>query len=184
MTKFLIIPFLFITLFSNSTFATVSHKGKELKEITHSARKLGYKTKETINRYAQFSKQILKADNDGIKMLDKIVETSQKVKPKLGNKYVKSLPEDFKYRKAFDGYAKQGTYEPGELLFQAQRQGQKNPGNWFSPIKPVDPSHAEDLLYINKYGNDVSQVKAYIIKERVSGYAGKVTDGSPRFQES
>ncbi|MBF0207644.1 MAG: hypothetical protein HQK53_12215, partial [Oligoflexia bacterium] len=38
--------------------------------------------------------------------------------------------------------------------------------------------HAEELLYINKYGNDAGQIKAYIIKERVSGYAGKVADGA------
>ena len=56
--------------------------------------------------------------------------------------------------------------------------GQKTPGNWFSPIKPINPEHAEELLYINKYGNDAGQVKGYIFKERVSGYAGKVKDGA------
>jgi len=147
-------------------------------KIVEAGRALKFKSEGTINRFSQFNKQILKADIDGMKMLDKIVETSQNIKPKFGNKYVKSLPEDFKYRKAFDGYANQGVYEPGELLFQAQRRGQNDPGNWFTPIKPLDSNHADDLLNIKKYGNDAFQIKAYIIKERVSGYAGKVTNGT------
>ena len=35
----IILPFLLLTLITNTTFATVSHEGKELKERTHSARK-------------------------------------------------------------------------------------------------------------------------------------------------
>lgn len=108
----------------------------------------------------------------------KIFETAQNVKPKLGNKYVKKLPElPESYAKEFNGHLFRGEYRPGEVLFQAQRKGQLNPGNWFTSVKPMDAADAEDLLNINKYGNFAEQIKAYVVKERVSGYAGKVTDG-------
>lgn len=53
----IILPLLLFTLLSNSTFATVSHEGQELKEMAHSARKLGIKTKEGIKRLAGFKQQ-------------------------------------------------------------------------------------------------------------------------------
>ena len=60
MTKFLILSFLLFTLLSNSTFATVSHEGKELKEITHSARKLGL-SKEGIQRFSKSVSDYMKS---------------------------------------------------------------------------------------------------------------------------
>ena len=48
----IILPFLLFTIISNTTFATVSHEGKELREITNSARKLGAKTQQGIKDLA------------------------------------------------------------------------------------------------------------------------------------
>jgi hypothetical protein len=55
--------FLLLTLIANTTFATVSCEGKELKDITHSALKLGIKEKEQLADLAKFSSRIL--DNIG-----------------------------------------------------------------------------------------------------------------------
>lgn len=43
-----------LLLFSNTTFATVSHEGKESKEITYSARKLGINAKHRLQAFTEY----------------------------------------------------------------------------------------------------------------------------------
>ena len=110
--------------------------------------------------------------------LNSLLTSARNVTPELGDKYVTDLPDlQGSLKEAFDGHIFKGTYEPGEILFQAQRTGQTSHGNWFGPIKPLDSDHAEAMFNIRKWGNDAGQVKAFIVKERVSGYAGKVAGG-------
>lgn len=54
----LILPFLLLTLFSNSTFASLSHSEKGLEKTSYSARKLGKTTKEAISKFANDIKLI------------------------------------------------------------------------------------------------------------------------------
>lgn len=122
---------------------------------------------------------MLRADTNTFKHLEKIVESASKVSPKLGNKYVKDLPNlSGSFKEAFEGTIHKGAYRPGEVFFQAMRTGQSKPGRWFTPIKPIDASHADELLNIKKWGNDAGQLRVFKVKESVSGYAGKVEGGS------
>lgn len=140
---------------------------------------MGLKTKEGISHFASLSKQVLRADTNTFKHLEKIVESASKVSPKLGNKYVKDLPNlSGSFKEAFEGTIHKGAYRPGEVFFQAMRTGQSKPGRWFTPIKPIDASHADELLNIKKWGNDAGQLRVFKVKESVSGYAGKVEGGS------
>lgn len=149
------------------------------KNIIHPAMKLGLKAKNEITNFVQLSKQVLRADSNTFRHLDNIVESASRVNPKLGNKYVKELPDlSGSFKEAFEGTIHKGTYKPGEVLFQALRTGQDKPGRWFTPIKPIDADHAEELLNIRKWGNDASQLRVFKVKESVSGYAGKVEGGS------
>lgn len=108
-----------------------------------------------------------------------LAETKRILKSDHGRAYVQKLPDlSGSLKEAFNGHVFKGTYEPGEILFQAQRSNQRNIGNWFGPIKPLDSKHAEELFNIQKWGNDASEIKTFIVKERVSGYAGKVAGGN------
>lgn len=110
---------------------------------------------------------------------NKALKTSDEVGSLLGNKYVRELPElEGTFKAAFDGNIFQGSYEPGEILFQAQSIEQLQPGRWFLPIKPIDVQHAEDLTNIAKWDKIAGKVKVFKVKERVSGYAGKISGGS------
>jgi hypothetical protein len=107
-----------------------------------------------------------------------IIDTKNAALPVLGEKYVVPLPDlTGSQATAFEGAIFKGIYEPGEILYQAQRSGQLNPGNWFGPIKPLNADHADDLFNIRIWGNDAQQIKTFIVKERISGYAGKVAGG-------
>jgi hypothetical protein len=104
---------------------------------------------------------------------------SSEVTPVLGNRYVRSLPHlTGTELEATEGHIFQGSMQPGEIVYQAQRTGQTGPGRWFTPVKPLDAEHAEEMLNINKWTNDGGQIKAYRFKETVSGYASKVEGGS------
>ncbi len=160
------------SIISASTLGTVSN-------IYDSARKLGLKAKNEISNFAQLSKQVLRADSNTFKHINKIAESAINVSPKLGDKYVKQLPDlTDSFKEAFEGTIHKGTYKPGEVLFQALRTGQDKPGRWFTPIKPIDADHAEELLNIEKWSNDAGQLRIFKVKESVSGYAGKVEGGS------
>lgn len=112
---------------------------------------------------------------------ERIAEAAAEVHPKLGNKWVIDLP-DLKtynpgYFSEFEGHIHdRWTLEPGEIYFQAQRTGQKTPGRWFTPIRPKNPQHAEEMLNIAKYGNDAGQLAVFRVTERVNVYFGKVRD--------
>lgn len=107
--------------------------------------------------------------------VERIIKSAKDVSPRFGNKHVKELPQlSGTFKDAFKGHIFKGTYEPGEIVFQAQRTGQTRPGNWFAPVKPINAEHADELLNIKIWGNDAGQIKVFKIKERVSGYAGKV----------
>ena len=112
------------------------------------------------------------------KAIKGMLDSTRHVNPQLGNKYVRELPDlTGTVKEAFEGHIYKGTYEPGEILVQAQRTGQGKPGNWFLPIKPVNAQHAEELANIRKWGNDAGQIKVFKVKEHVSGYAGKIAGG-------
>ncbi len=51
----IILPFLLFTLFSNSTFATVSHEGKESRKTSYSARKLGFDKASQLGEFIKLS---------------------------------------------------------------------------------------------------------------------------------
>ncbi len=129
-------------------------------------------------RTASLTSEKLDSARQVVKQSDSALSNANNLKPEFGNKYVSRLP-DLKgsQREAFDGHIFKGEYEPGEILFQAQRAGQKGAGNWFGPLRPKDSDHAESLFNIRRWGNNAEQIKAYVVKERVSGYAGKVAGG-------
>lgn len=148
-------------------------------KIAYAAGKLGLKVKHEISNFAHLSKQVLRADTNTFKHIDKIARSASEVSPILGDKYVKQLPDlTDTFKEAFEGTIHKGTYKPGEVLFQALRTGQDRPGRWFIPIKPIDADQAEELLNIRKWGNDAGQLRIFKVKENVSGYAGKVEGGS------
>lgn len=55
----LLLPFLLFTLISNTTFATVSHEGKESKEVSYSARKLGLQSKEGLAKLTKEFRELV-----------------------------------------------------------------------------------------------------------------------------
>jgi hypothetical protein len=108
----------------------------------------------------------------------RLARTASEVKPILGDKWVRSGPPiPTEYVAEFRTF-REATYEPGYIVFQAQRTGQTRAGRWFTPIRPLDALDAETQLSLRKVGNDAHHVKAYQIRERVSGYEGMVKDGS------
>lgn len=152
---------------------------KYVEPIIDSAKKIKLKSKNELTNFNSLAKQVLRADTNTYKYLDQIADSANNVSPTLGNKYVKELPNlDGTFKAAFDGTVHKGAYKPGEVFFQALRTGQDKPGRWFTPVKPIDADHAEELLNINKWGNDAGQLKVFKVKESVSGYAGKVKGGS------
>lgn len=66
------LSFLFFTLLSSSTFATVSHEGKESREISYSAQNLGLKTSEGIKDFADLGKRILGNEFGTVGVLSKV----------------------------------------------------------------------------------------------------------------
>lgn len=142
------------------------------------AQRIGLKSPREATRFYLISKQIMRADTDGLKNLERIVQASESVSPRFGDRFVQQLPALEKtFKEAFDGSILQGVMEPGDILVQAQRTGQTSPGHWFLPIKPLDATHAEELAQIKKWGNDAGQIKVYRVNERTSAYAGKVAGG-------
>lgn len=94
-------------------------------------------------------------------------------------KFVRNLPpirED--YKDAFEGHIFPGVYYAGEVIYQVQRAGATTPGRWFTPIRPRDAKEANEMLNIFKHHNYADQIKSYVFKDNVSGYAGKVAGGS------
>ena len=103
---------------------------------------MGIKTKEGISNFASLSKQVLRADTNTFNHLEKIAKSASNVSPKLGNKYVKDLPDlTGSFKEAFEGAIHKGSCKPREVFFQAMKTGQPKPGRWFTPIKPIDASH-------------------------------------------
>lgn len=139
---------------------------------------IGLKNKADMERFVNMAQQVPGSRSEVPDFVAEMLNKSSNVNPSRGNEFVKKLP-DLKgsHKDAFDGNVFKGEYEPGEIVFQVQRTDQISQGNWFSPIKPLDALHAEELLNINKWGNDAGQLKAFVVKERVSGYAGKVAGG-------
>lgn len=83
MNKILIIlPFLLFTLLLNTTFATVSHERKELKEITHSARKLGHKTAEQVADFTDSIRRFAGNNIGAVGNIDEIAEASSIISKK------------------------------------------------------------------------------------------------------
>lgn len=113
--------------------------------------------------------------------LNRIDKVASEVRPVLGDRYVRELPDlaniDKRFSNAFEGEVSKVTYEPGEVLFQAQRTGQTEPGSWFGPVRPANAEEAQRLYNLKVSENDAAQIKAYVTKERISAYAGKVKGG-------
>jgi len=158
---------------------------KAASNIAQAAVDLGLRGRAEISRFASLSRQVFMIDTHTYSNISRIVESVANVSPKLGDTYLLDLPDlrtysrirEAEYHKAFFGRIHQGNYEPGELLFQAMRQGQQNPGRWFGPIKPINAEHADELYNIFKYKNDAAQLRVFKVTEKVSGYAGKVRGG-------
>ncbi|MEC9283472.1 MAG: pre-toxin TG domain-containing protein [Bdellovibrionota bacterium] len=151
---------------------------KLAQDYTELFESMGLNNKKDMERLVNIVQQVPGSRSEVPAFVAKMLNKSSSVNPSRGNEFVKQLP-DLKgsHKDAFDGHIFKGEYEPGEIVFQAQRTDQIGQGNWFSSIKPLDALHAEDLLNIKKWGNDAGQLKAFVVKERVSGYAGKVAGG-------
>lgn len=87
----IILPFLLFALISNSTFATVSYEGKESKEISYSAGKLGLKAKEQVTRFAHFSKRVLGNEVGSVGKIDNIIDSAKSGAVKI-NDVIVSTP--------------------------------------------------------------------------------------------
>ncbi|MFV8258436.1 pre-toxin TG domain-containing protein [Bdellovibrio bacteriovorus] len=122
--------------------------------------------------------KILKSTKAGLpgRILNAIVSARS---PQKTGKFVRNLPPIRKdYGDAFEGHIFPGVYYAGEVVHQVQRAGATTPGRWFTPIRPRDAKEADEMLNIFKYHNYADQIKTYVFKENVSGYAGKVAGGS------
>ncbi len=152
---------------------------KAASNIVETAKDLGLTRRSRVADFANLSSRVSKVDTKTYGNLKKIAVSAKNISPKLGDKYVRNIPDLAGSRAdEFLGAIHKGEYKPGEVLFQALRTGQTKPGRWFTPIKPINAAHAEELLNIAKYGNDAGQLKVYKVTERVSGYAGKVAGGT------
>lgn len=120
-----------------------------------------------------------KQTQDSFRFIGRLIRGRDLIRPEYGNAFVRNLPDltNPSIRAAFDGHVFKGVYEPGTILFQAQRSNQSWVGRWFTAIEPLDADHAEVLLNIRKHNNTADEIKIFYIKERVSGYAGKVAGG-------
>jgi hypothetical protein len=63
------------------------------------------------------------------------------------------------------------------VQFAHRTSDQDAPGNWFAPIRPLNAQHAEELMNVRKWKNYGEQLRIYIVRERIAGYAGKVAGG-------
>ena len=100
----IILPLHLFTLISNTTFATVSNEGKELKEITYSARKLGF-SKDGLSNFIS----IIKSQTGAISFGGDVSKVMGKIKyPKLWSlgKHKNSV------KNAFGHYKKHGKEFP------------------------------------------------------------------------
>jgi len=121
--------------------------------------------------------------------LDKVAVASQRYsKIAATERFVGTLPElselarldPVKYQSFFDafhGHVFRGELKPGEILYQVQRKDQTSAGSWFLAIKPGDAQSAEALANIAKWYNDGHAVSTYVVKDRISVYAGAVAGG-------
>ena len=73
---------------------------------------------------AEFTEHVPTESLDEVaESIDNVVESAKNVKPILGNKYVRELPDlSGSLKEAFDGHIFKGTYEPGEILFKPKEQ--------------------------------------------------------------
>lgn len=98
---------------------------------------------------------------------------------RLGDKYVSELPElKGSLREAFDGPIEQQKFKTGQVVWQIQRSNQTNSGNWFSTSVAKSREEAEEMFYVEKWGNDRGQMRMYIVKDDFTAYTGKVAGGS------
>ncbi len=93
-----------------------------------------------------------------------------------GAEFVRELPEIPPTRAdSFIGTIHRGEYRPGEILFQARTPGSP-PTRWFGPVKAPDAVDAAQRYALPQH-NTAEAVYAYVVRERVSGYAGGVAGG-------
>lgn len=156
----------------------LGHGFESVYKIVDFAGRLGIRDGGGLNSFSNFYRRVMGSAGGSVERVERIIESARNVNPTLGNKHVRELPDlTGTFKEAFEGHIFKGSYEPGEIVFQAQRTGQVRPGNWFAPVKPINAQHADELLNIRVWGNDASQIKVFKINERVSGYAGKVAGG-------
>ncbi len=93
----IILPFLLFALLSNTAFASVSHEGTELKEITHSARKWGLKTKEQVSRFTDLLNRTVGNQTGAWGKIDEWIEPVGKAliqtKPRISNHAIQRFSE-------------------------------------------------------------------------------------------
>jgi hypothetical protein len=164
----------------NSGYKKSFRKIENFSELAYRSSKKGIINEGEFKDFMAYGSVILSKSSNDFKHIDDLYIARRQVTPELGDTYVNDLPDldptdpDSMFH-SFDGTILKGTYEPGEVLFQAQRLSQNGElGQWFTPIKPLDARHADELTNIFKHKNFAEVIKTYVVKEKVSGYAGKV----------
>ncbi|NUN06459.1 MAG: hypothetical protein HUU57_11935 [Bdellovibrio sp.] len=146
-----------------------------------------YKNPLNLTRALLKPKVILIDDIDEIKKLDpyqrfEYREDLRKIRSqsgRQGDKHVKELPElKGSFKDAFDGPIEQQKFKTGQVIWQIQRSNQAESGRWFSTSVARSREEAEELFYVEKWGNDRGQMRMYIVKDNFTGYTGKVAGGS------
>jgi len=148
-----ILPFLLFTPISNTTFATVSHDGKESKEITHSARKLGFQTSEGIKGFADLSKRILGNEVGAVGDIAKAIRKS----------YVREVENLSKLANKLGKAGKSQREIAEEVLSQRNQLKIK--------YRNISPSNSKKLMEernLRKYGNKVGPDVDYFLNKGVS----------------
>lgn len=95
-------------------------------------------------------------------------------------KYVQKLPDLLSdpafasFAKSFEGHIFQGELKPGDIIYQLQRAGQTEPGDFFLAVRPIDSSTGEALANIAQWNNHGDKLVTYVVKEPVTVYAGSI----------
>jgi YD repeat-containing protein len=80
-------------------------------------------------------------------------------------------------KQAAFSYSEFGDVKPG-IYYQAQRSGQRTPGEWFSEVKPINSLDAEELFNIKTWGNNAEQLGIFEIKPGLQALRGSVKGGT------
>lgn len=147
-------------------------------ELTSKAFRLGYKKSEEINNFIDFSMTYLIRRPKQYAALDDINDIRKGLRPKKGDFFAKKLPdlEKKEHINSFGGKIYKGVLEPGEILYQARNIDDNKIGEFFGAIRPLNRAQAEDYWDLIEYQNRAERLDMFLVKERVSVYAGKINE--------